>query len=155
CRACPEAPAAPAGRRAAGGAAVIATAFGEQAGALTAEYAVRDAEKLLLAAETHAVMLAEFGAIVLPPAARAEPMQLRAVASLYLASTLEAAGLIQAADDFTRMVRSGMVPGNLGDAMGLVVQFWETRSARASEDERLALFGRLFGAPAGPADLAG
>ncbi len=134
---------------------MIATAFGEQAGALTAEYAVRDAEKLLLAAETHAVMLAEFGAIVLPPAARAEPMQLRAVASLYLASTLEAAGLIQAADDFTRMVRSGMVPGNLGDAMGLVVQFWETRSARASEDERLALFGRLFGAPAGPADLAG
>lgn len=133
---------------------MIVAAFAEQAGAQSAESALKDAERLLLSAETHALVLAELGGIELPPAARAEPLQLRAVASLYLASTLEAAGLIQAADDFTRMVRSGMVR-ELGDATELVVAFWEARDERASEPERIALFGRLFGAPAGPVDAAG
>lgn len=129
---------------------VLATATG----ARSVESALKDAERLLLSAESHALMLAEFGEIELPSAARAEPLQLRAVASLYLASTLEAAGLIQAADDLTRMVRSGMVR-DLGDATELVVDFWEARDERANEAERLALFGRLFGAPAGPVDGAG
>ena len=133
---------------------MIAAAFAEQAGAQSAENALKDAERLLLSAEAHSLMLAELAPIALPPAARAEPIQLRAVASLYLASTLEAAGLIQAADDFTRMVRSGMI-GDLGDATGLVVAFWDARSERSSEAERLALFGRLFGAPAGPVDASG
>lgn len=133
---------------------ILVSAFTEQAGAQSAVNALKDAERLLLSAETHALMLAELGPIALPPAAQAEPIQLRAVASLYLASTLEAAGLIQAADDFTRMVRSGMVR-DLGDATKLVVAFWEARNERASEAERLALFGRLFGAPAGPVDATG
>lgn len=133
---------------------ILVTAFAEQAGAQSAENALKEAERLLLSAEAHAVMLAEFGPIDLPPAAQAEPIQLRAVASLYLASTLEAAGLIQAADDFTRMVRSGMIR-ELGEATELVVAFWEARNERASEEERVALFGRLFGAPAGPVDAAG
>jgi hypothetical protein len=133
---------------------MIAAALAEQAAAQSADQAIRDAVRLLLAAETHALMLAELGEIELPPAAHAEPMQLRAVASLYLASTLEAAGLIQAADDLTRMVRSGTVR-DLGEATQLVIAFWEARDDRASEAERLALFGRLFGAPAGPVDTAG
>jgi len=133
---------------------MLVHAFAEQAGAQSAESALKDAERLLLSAESHAQMLAEFGGIALPPTARAEPIQLRAVASLYLASTLEAAGLIQAADDFTRMVRSGMVR-DLGEATALVVEFWEARNERAGEAERLALFGRLFGAPAGPVDASG
>ena len=117
--------------------------------------AVEDAGHLLLAAETHAVMLSELGQIDIPAAARGDAMQLRAIASLYLASTLEAAGLIQAADDFTRLVRTGAIPGDLGDAAPLVEAFWDARTQRISEAERLALFGRLFGAPAGPDDAAG
>lgn len=117
--------------------------------------AVADAEHLLLASEAHAVMLAELGDIDLPPAARGDAMQLRAIASLYLASTLEAAGLIQAADDFTRLARSGALPGDIGEAGPLIEAFWDARNERISEAERLALFGRLFGAPVGPDDVAG
>jgi hypothetical protein len=116
--------------------------------------AIADAGHLLLAAEAHAVMLAELGDIDLPPAARGDAMQLRAIASLYLASTLEAAGLIQAADDFNRLVRTGAIPGDLGEAAALVEAFWDARNDRINEVERLALFGRLFGAPAGPDDIA-
>lgn len=133
---------------------MIAEALVTRTGARSVESALKDAERLLLSAESHALMLAELGEIELPPAARAEPLQLRAIASLYLASTLEAAGLIQAADDLTRLVRSGMVR-DLGEATELVVEFWEARDERANETERLALFGRLFGSPAGPVDSAG
>ena len=52
-------------------------------------------ENLLLAAEAHAVMMAELGEIELPPAGGGRsPCSCARVASLYLASTLEAAGLI-------------------------------------------------------------
>jgi len=117
--------------------------------------AIDDANSLLLSAELHATMLAEFALPELPPANRANAMQLRAVASLYLASTLEAAGLIQAADDLTRLLRAGALQGDIGAAMPLVDAFWNDRNNRASEAERLAMFGRLFGAPAGPEDAAG
>ncbi len=117
--------------------------------------ALEEAENLVLAAEAHSVMMAELGQIDLPPAERADAMQLRAIASLYLASTLEAAGLIQAADDLTRLVRTGALGGDLGAAAALIETFWDGRNDRASEAERLALFGRLFGAPAGPDDAAG
>lgn len=117
--------------------------------------AIEDAHALLLSAELHATMLAELGLPELPAAPRADAMQLRAVASLYLASTLEAAGLIQAADDLTRLARTGALSGDLGEAGQLVETFWSGRNERASEPERLALFGRLFGAPAGPDDLSG
>lgn len=117
--------------------------------------AIEDANSLLLSAELHTTMLAEFALPELPPADRADAMQLRAVASLYLASTLEAAGLIQAADDLTRLLRTGAVHGDVGAAMPLVDAFWGDRNNRASEAERLAMFGRLFGAPAGPDDIAG
>jgi hypothetical protein len=116
--------------------------------------AIGEAEHLLLASEAHATMLAELGDIDLPPAARGDAMQLRAIASLYLASTLEAAGLIQAADDFTRLARSGALAGDIGEAGPLVEAFWDARNERITEAERLALFGRLFGAPAGPDDAS-
>ncbi|HEY0414173.1 MAG TPA: hypothetical protein VGD66_13640 [Allosphingosinicella sp.] len=116
--------------------------------------ALDEAEHLLLAAEAHGVAMAELGPLDLPPPARADAMQLRAIASLYLASTLEAAGLIQAADDFTRLARTGALPGDLGEAAQSVETFWEGRGHRIGEADRLALFGRLFGAPAGPDDAA-
>jgi hypothetical protein len=117
--------------------------------------AVDDAGNLLLAAETHSLMMAELGQIDLPPAAAADDMQLRAIASLYLASTLEAAGLIQAAEDFTALARTGAIGGDLGEATPLVEAFWRGRTQRINDQERLALFGRLFGAPSGPEDVAG
>ena len=129
--------------------------FGAHTGANGVERAVGEAERLLLAAESHAVMLAELGAIELPPAVRADPMHMRAVASLYLASTLEAAGLIEAADDLARLVRTGALPGDLGEAAPLVAAFWNERRTRTNSDERAALFSRLFGAPPGPVDAVG
>ena len=129
--------------------------FARLSGALGLERAVGEAERLLISAEAHAVMLAELGHIELPPAGRAEPMQMRGVASLYLVSTLEAAGLIGAADDLVRLVRTGTLPGDLGDASGLVAEFWSNRNQRITSDERLALFSRLFGAPVGPVDAQG
>jgi hypothetical protein len=117
--------------------------------------AMEDAQALLLSAELHATMLADLDLPELPSVARADAMQLRAIASLYLASTLEAAGLIQATDDLTRLVRTGAIQGDLGEAASHVEAFWDDRNNRASEAERLALFGRLFGAPAGPDDATG
>lgn len=116
--------------------------------------AVDDAERLLLSAHAHATMLAELGEIELPPAARADSMQVRAIASLYLASTLEMAGLIQAADDFTRLMRTGALDGEIGEAAPAVEHFWQSRDQRPNEAERLSLFGRLFGAPTGPEDVS-
>jgi hypothetical protein len=117
--------------------------------------AVQDAHNLLLAAETYSAMMAELVDIDLPPAAAADAMELRAIGALYLASTLEAAGLIQAAEDLTSLLRSGAVQGDLGEAAPLVDAFWKARVQRISEAERAALFGRLFGAPQGPEDVAG
>lgn len=116
--------------------------------------ALDEAGALLLSCELQATMLADFDLPELPPGKRADPIQLRAAASLYLASTLEAAGVIQAADDLTRLLRSGAVQGDLGAGGPLVEAFWDDRHQRATETERLALFDRLFGAPAGPQDLA-
>ncbi len=82
-------------------------------------------------------------------------MQLRACASLYLASNLESAGLVQAAEDFVALVRTGAIPGDLGEAAPLVDTFWKARRKRISEAERMALFGRLFGTPGGPQDMQG
>jgi hypothetical protein len=133
----------------------LADAFSARTGSGGVERAVGEAERLLLAVESYGLMLAELGAIDLPSAARAEPMQMRAVASLYLASTLEVAGLIEATDGLARLARSGALAGDLGEAAPLVAEFWNGRSTRTSTEERLALFARLFGAPAGPVDAVG
>jgi len=135
--------------------AALAATFAARMGSASVERAIDEAKRLLLSVEAHAVVLSELGAIELPPAIRAEPTQMRAVASLYLASTLEAAGLIEAADDLTRLVRTGALPGDLGAAARLVEAFWDGRNDRTSTEERSALFGRLFGAPTGPPDAAG
>ena len=123
---------------------------------LGVERALRQAGDLVNMAETMATVMAELGDIRLPPAATpADAAQLRAVASLYLASTLEAAGLIGAAEDLTRLARTGALVGDVGDAGPLIEAFWRERGDRASPEERLSLFGRLFGAPLGPSDAMG
>lgn len=114
---------------------------------------LEDARCLLLSVEAHALLLGELGDIELPEAAHADAMQLRACASLYLASSLEAAGLVQAAEDFVALVRSGAIPGDLGEAAPRVDAFWKSRQQRIGEAERLSLFGRLFGTATGPQDM--
>jgi hypothetical protein len=122
---------------------------------LAIERAIRQAGDLVRMAESFATVLAELGDIRLPSAATpADSAQLRAVASLYLASTLEAAGVIDAAEDLTRLARTGGIGGDVGDAGPLIEAFWQERNHRASSDERLSMFGRLFGAPAGPPDAS-
>jgi hypothetical protein len=72
---------------------------------------------------------------------------LQRLGALYLAACFEAAGVIPAAEALTRLVRTGVVRGNLGNALRLVQDFWRTREERASESERRALFSDLFGVP--------
>lgn len=134
---------------------LLAHRAAEVAPPLALARALADAETLVRAGEMHALVLAELGELQLPEAAAADAMQLRATASLYLASALEAAGLVQAAEDFVALVRSGALPGDLGDAAAAVDTFWKARTQRITEAERLALFGRLFGTPAGPQDVQG
>ena len=132
-----------------------AFAFENGSGSPGLERAVAQGRRLLMEVEAFATMLAELGDIELPPAARAEPMQMRAVASLYLASALESAGLIDVADDFVRLLRSGVIRADIGEAADLVSEFWKDRTNRIAKDERGALFARLFGTPSGPIDTLG
>ncbi|HMJ92715.1 MAG TPA: hypothetical protein VK472_01310, partial [Allosphingosinicella sp.] len=88
---------------------------------LGVERALRQAGDLVNQADAMAMVMAELGDIRLPPAATpADAAQLRAVASLYLASTLEAAGLISAAEDLTRLARTGALMGDVGGAGPLI-----------------------------------
>ena len=90
------------------------------------------------------------GVIDLPPLSapgRLDAEHLRAVAVLFWASQVEAAGLLAFVDALAR----GMVEGHLilpittgGDAL---MEYWRDRRERFSVEERTALYARLFGAP--------
>lgn len=114
------------------------------------EASLRHAGRLVAAADLVAIALADlpgFDPIQLPPTSRStiDQAQLRAIAVLYLASELEGAGVVPAADDLTRIARTGSLSVDLGAAAPLVDAFW--RHERATEDERLSLFASLFGGP--------
>jgi hypothetical protein len=66
---------------------------------------------------------------------------------LYLASELEAAGVIPAAEALTGLVRTGSLPLNLGDAAPLLHTFWQGRNERPGPEERQSFFAGLFGTP--------
>ena len=65
-----------------------------------------------------ALALDDYGDIDLPraPGSADDQAQLRALATLYLASELEAAGLIPAVETLVRLARAAALPGDLGDA---------------------------------------
>lgn len=113
--------------------------------------AIAEAERLIAHAHTAALALEDVG-IDLPPssAAMSDPAQLRAVASLYLAAELDAAGLVIAAEGLAALNGAGGVPFALGGAAADVAHFWAVRHTRATADERAALFARLFGSDTGP-----
>jgi hypothetical protein len=116
------------------------------------EQTLRRAETLVAAARAFAIALEDLPALDLPPPA-SETMgqgQLRAIATLYLASELEAAGVVPAAEDLMRLARSGSLPVDLRGATPLLQTFWLGRNERASTEERRSCFSGLFGAAGGP-----
>ena len=110
---------------------------------------VSDASRLVASAASFAMALDQIG-IELPPmhAAQVDQAQLRAIASLYLASELENTGLIAAVETLAGLVRSGAFAVDTGAATPLLVKFWQDRNHRASREEREHCFAGLFGAGA-------
>jgi hypothetical protein len=92
------------------------------------------------------------GQIDLPPiTGSADDQQaLRGIGALYLASELEAAGLVTAVESLAGGFEGGALATDVGPAGALLVQFWRTRNQRFSQAERQAFFGRLFGELSGP-----
>lgn len=115
------------------------------------ELILRRAESLVRSAAALTLALEDFG-IELPPVSSGavDQAQLRAIATLYLASELEAAGVIPAVETLTRLARSGSLPVDLGEAAPLIQAFWQSRNERATEEERLGFFSGLFGVVEGP-----
>lgn len=116
------------------------------------ETALAAAEALATRAAGVALALADIG-IDLPPPAESDPALLRAVATLYLAAELDAAGVIAAAEALASLNGASGVPFPLGTAGPLVAAFWRGRQDRPTAAERAAIFTRLFGQDAG-ADAA-
>lgn len=115
---------------------------------LSVDSSLRKAETLVAQALALAVALDEsYVGIELPPSAGAlvDRAQLRAIAALYLASELDLAGVVSAAESLMRIARTGSLDVELGDAAPLLERFWLSRNERATEAERRSFFSRLFG----------
>lgn len=89
-----------------------------------------------------------------PISAPGDQSLLRALGPLYLASELEAAGLLPAVEELTALWASGGLPADVRGATEQLAAFWRGRDERFSPSERKALFARVFGAESGPV-LAG
>lgn len=94
----------------------------------------------------------ELGVIELPPLvdSKADAVQLRSVAPLYLASELESAALLPSVEFLAGLYVGGGLSSKLDAAGSLLVEFWKNRRNRFSPQERGALFSRLFGNIFGP-----
>jgi hypothetical protein len=99
-----------------------------------------------------AFALDELGEIDIPEpfAARIDKAQLRALATLYLAADLEAAGIIPSVEALAGLASTGAVSIDLGGAQPLLIEWWRQRHDRVIAAERNALFSRLFGTASGP-----
>lgn len=99
---------------------------------------------------------AELGDISLPPVvgSPADADLFRLVAPLYLASEMEAAGLLTALDTTVRLFASGGITVDVGPVSKLLATMWRSRHRRFTVEERRAMFARLFGGGTG-AILAG
>ena len=112
--------------------------------------ALRKSQSLLGAAQAFAVGLDELGDIDLPPSLHGaiDQAQMRAIASLYLASELESAGVVPVVEQLSGLARDGGgLSIDLGGAAPLIADFWRSRNDRATADERGQVFARLFGGP--------
>jgi hypothetical protein len=75
--------------------------------------------------------------------------RLQALPPLYLASELEEARLVPAAETLAALYVSGGIAGDLGEAGELLVGLWRSRNERFNREERQAFFRRLFGSGSG------
>ncbi len=112
-------------------------------------------QRLLSAVEQHATQLALYssGLPDLPPVVGSAEDQshLRTVPPLYLASELEAAGLLTAVETLAGLFVTGGLSSDPGPAAPLLVAFWRGRHQRFAAPERRAFYARLFGGDSGPA----
>lgn len=122
------------------------TAVAPEAGDRLLDSALRRSQALLQQAQAFAVGLDELGSLDLPLALspQVDQAQLRAIASLYLAADLEAAGVVPAVEMLAGLSRSGGLGLDLGEGAALVADFWRGRNDRATAEERGQAFGRLF-----------
>ena len=102
-------------------------------------------------ASAFALAFDSLGTIELPPGAeaRVDRAQMRAFAALYLAADLEPAGIFSAVENLAALAASGSLQADLGPVATPLHAFWRNRNNRVTRDERLAFFGRLFGASYG------
>ena len=116
--------------------------------AASLDSSLRRAETLVAKAVAFTFALDENPAgIDLPPASGAfiDHAQLRAIAALYLASELETAGVVPAAENLMRLQRTGSLDIDIGGATPLLERFWLARNERATTAERQSFFSGLFG----------
>lgn len=85
--------------------------------------------------------------IELPPIVRSEAdvAQIQSLAPLYLAAELEAARLLPAVELLAALFVSGGLQVEDKEAGAALYAFWQRRNERFSQDERRAIFARLFG----------
>lgn len=99
-----------------------------------------------VAGVVHAQTLAELGEIDLPdetPSAETRS-RLEAMAPLYLAAELEAAGLLRAAEVIAGLFASGAITQPLGAAAERLHRFWQRRRERLDAGERNTLLQQAF-----------
>jgi hypothetical protein len=101
---------------------------------------------------TLAFSLDQWGDVELPASSVTEDdqAQIRAMAPLYLAQQLDAAGLIPAVEVLAGLAMSGGMNTDLGPAADMIAAFWQRRRERFSEEERRAIYAQLFGDLAAP-----
>ncbi len=104
------------------------------------------AHYLLDGVHAFARQLSELGVIDLPPVVRpaADVSHVQAAATLYLAAELEAARLSPAVETLAGLFASGALRLE-GEAAARLYRFWQGRHERFSQQERAAIFARLFG----------
>jgi hypothetical protein len=130
-------------------AAAVPVAEPARSGSLDASLAL--AQRLVDDFESFATALDGFDPIDLPPLLGGELDQarLRSLGPMYLASELEAARLVPAAETLAALFVSGGLP-DVGRAGDLLVALWRSRNDRFNREERAAFFSRLFGSGSGP-----
>lgn len=130
---------------------VTATEVREEAGSVDRALAL--GERLVAAVETFALQfdLSDTGVVELPPVvgSEADRAHLQTVGPLYLAAELESARLVAAAETLAGLFASGGLSADPGPAAPLLTAFWRGRRERFVENERRALYARMFGQTTG------
>lgn len=111
------------------------------------EHALAHAERLVGHAYTRSFALAldGLGNLQLPAVSAVDDQaHLRTLASLYLASQLEQAGLLPAVELLAGFGAGADLTADLGSASYKLMDFWRHRKERFSVEERRGLYERLF-----------